>query len=84
MFNFLSGGGARTSNRTRRSRQQARRHLTLDHLESRTLLSNVTASLTTNGELLLTGNDNGNVKIDIQELSTGQVAVTGLKGTTIQ
>ena len=83
MFNFLSGGRARTSNRTRRSRQQARRHLTLDHLESRRLLSNVTASLDTNGELLLTGDDNGNVTIDIHELQTGQVAVTGLKGTTI-
>jgi len=80
MFNFLSGGRARTSNRIRaqRARNATKQHLRLESLENRQLLSlpslppgvtsppsgNVTAVLAKNGEVYIKGDTNNNV-IDI-------------------
>jgi hypothetical protein len=85
MFNFLSGGRARTSNRIRaqRARNATKKHLHLESLETRALLSgNVTATFASNGELDLKGDTNNN-EIAITQLSTGQLEVTGSLGTTI-
>ena len=81
MFNFLSGGRARTSNRIRaqRARNATKKHLHLESLETRALLSgNVTAVFNTaTSELVIKGDTNNN-EIDIVQLSTGQVEVVGV------
>jgi len=84
MFNFLSGGRARTSNRTRRSRQPAKRQATLEFLENRTLLSNVTAVVNTSSVLTITSDTpKAPVAIAIVENSNGTVTVTGVSDTTV-
>jgi len=83
MFNFLSGGRARTSNRTRRSRQPEKRQSTLEHLENRALLSQLTA-VVANGELYI--NDKtptAPVTVAIVENSNNTATVTPLSGTTL-
>jgi len=72
MFNFLSGGRARTSNSTRRTRQPAKRQrqATLERLEERRLLSlGVTWGSPLNGILTIkqTTGDNANVILNIHE-----------------
>jgi len=81
MFNFLSGGRARTSNRIRaqRARNATKQHLRLESLENRTLLSgNVTALFhAATSELVIKGDTNNNA-IVITQNSDGTVTVAGV------
>src|SRR5271166_678618 len=86
MFNFLSGGRARTSNRIRaqRARNATKTHLRLESLETRALLSgNVSAVFQqATSEIVIKGDTNNNA-IVITQNSDGTVTVAGTHGTTI-
>ena len=86
MFNFLSGGRARTSNRIRaqRARNATKTHLRLESLETRALLSgNVSAVFDqATSEIVIKGDTNNNA-IVITQNSDGTVTVAGTNGTTI-